>query len=321
MGLFTQDIKIGLSNNEYVVEKITLPPIKKKNIDLFVAPGTIAYINKQTFKGQGVPFKINDATLGANRGVELEAFLYPDKTFDNISISFFGGQHSVTLSSARSGLAKAKFSIVGNATIELSDYKDLASYFNRTVTKQDIVDEVNKNCRVHLTNEVCACASSYITDGTTEIDLQSKLNAIASDIMQSRKAASVFMQMGLMLSQRGVSMHINPLEEADEMFKVLNEALLRAEVEGFDKDRLDREERDREAQRRHEIDLIRAQNTVREESDQTRTINSNGNAGNVTINETPRPASSSAQGKKFCSECGAELKPGAKFCNECGTKA
>jgi hypothetical protein len=139
--------------------------------------------------------------------------------------------------------------------------------------------------------------------------------------MQSRKAASVFMQMGLMLSQRGVSMHINPLEEADEMFKVLNEALLRAEVEGFDKDRLDREERDREAQRRHEIDLIRAQNTVREESDQTRTINSNGNAGNVTINETPRPASSSAQGKKFCSECGAELKPGAKFCNECGTKA
>jgi hypothetical protein len=34
MGLFTQDIKVGLSKNDYVIEKINLPVIKKKNIDI-----------------------------------------------------------------------------------------------------------------------------------------------------------------------------------------------------------------------------------------------------------------------------------------------
>ena len=320
MGLFTQDIKVGLSKNDYVVEKITLPVIKKKNIDLFVAPGTIALINKQTFKGQGTPYKINDVALGAGKGIELEAFLYPDKMFDSIAVTFFGGQHSVTLSSAISGFARAKFSIVGSATIELADYKDLANFFNRSVTKQDIIDEVNKTCRVHLTNEVSSAASAYITEGTTEIDLQSKLNAIASDVMQSRKAASVFMQMGLMISQRGISMHINALDEADEMFKLLNEALLKREMEGFDKDKLEREERERQAQRDHEINLIRAQNTTRQENDaNTNTTITNNGSAPVNVNTNPAPTANS-NAKKYCGECGAELKAGAKFCNNCGAK-
>ena len=322
MGLFTQDIKLALSKGEYVIEKVTLPPIKKKNIDLSVAPGTVAIINRQAYKGQGFAYKLTDVAIGASKGTELVAYLYPDKMFDNIPITFFGGQHSVTLSSAVSGFAKAKFSIVGNATLELSDYRDLATHFDRSVTKQDVIDEVNKNVRIHLTNEVSSAASKYIVEGTTEIVLAGKLNEIAADVMQTRKAATVFMQMGLMLSQRGISLHINPLEEADEMFKKLQEALMRREMEGFDRDRLDREERERQAQRDHEINLIRAQNTTREESDNTNTINNNGapvTAPAPQANPAPTPQAQSS-GQKYCGECGAKLKPGAKYCNACGAK-
>lgn len=351
VGLFSQDINLSLSSGEYIIEKITIPALKRKNINLMVAPGTVAIINKQTFKGQGVAYKINDVTMGGGKGAELTAYLYPDKMFDNVPITFFGGQHSVKLSVAVSGFARAKFSIVGDAVVELSDYKDLALYFDRTVTKKDVIDEINKNSRVHLTNEVSAVASSYITADTTEIELRGKLNAIASDVINNRKVSAVLMNMGLMVSQRGLSLRLNLLDETEEMVRVLQEALLKAEINELGKDEQERADRERQAQRDHEVALIIAQNTTRTEGDHTNTINGNSTTP-VTINQPapqaqpqpapqaqpqptaqpqaqpvaqPQPAPQAqpqptGSGAKFCRECGTPVKPGAKHCNECGAK-
>ena len=316
MGLFTQEITVGLSNAAYVIEKVTLPQIKKSNVDFTVQPGTVALVGKQKFKGQSAPYKLLASAFGEKNAC-CDVFLYPDKQFDNITINFFGGQHEICLSALQ--MAKAKFAIVGSASIEIGDYKDLAAYFNRSVTKQDVVDEVNKNYRVHLTNEVSAAASKYITPETTEVRLQALLNTIASDVMaNSRKTSSMLFNMGLLISQRGVSMHLNALDDADEKFKILNDALIKNALESLDKDKLDREERERQAERQHEIDQIRAENTTREESDATKTINTNTNGKAPVVIKEGGEAKAK---KRFCTECGKELTSASgKFCPNCGAK-
>lgn len=308
MGLFSQDIKVGLSNNAYVVEKVTTPPINKSKVDFYVAPGTVACVGKVKLKGMAAPYQMSMSDFTSVKNGTCDIFLYPDKMFDNISVNFFGGQHEVSLSAMPT--AKAKFSIVGTATIELSDYADLAAYFNRTITKQDVVDEINKNYRTHLTNEVSGVASKYITPETTEVTLQASLNSIIADVMSnSRKTSSVLFSMGLAISQRGISMHLNALDDADEKFKLLNDALMKNAIDALDPDKQYQRdaEREREA-RQFEIDKIKAQNTtvIKDESPRREP---------TVVGGATTPASVA-----FCTECGAKITSlQTKFCPNCGT--
>ncbi|MBO5287501.1 MAG: zinc ribbon domain-containing protein [Clostridia bacterium] len=309
MGLFSQDIKVGLSNGSYVVEKVTTPPINKSNVELYVAPGTVACIGRIKLKGMAAPYKMSMSDFTSVKNGTCDIFLYPDKMFDNISVQFFGGQHEVSLSAMPT--AKAKFSIVGTATIELSDYLDLATYFNRTITKQDVVDEINKNYRTHLTNEVSAVASKYITPETTEVTLQASLNQIVEDVMSnSRKTTSVLFSMGLAISQRGISMHLNALDDADEKFKLLNEALMKSAIDALDPEKQHQRETEKEREaRQFELDKIKAQNTtiIKDESPRREPT--------VTAGGTSTPSS-----VVFCTECGAKITSlQTKFCPNCGT--
>ncbi len=323
--LFGQEFTVGLTNSAYLIEKVTLPPIKKKNITFRVQEGTIALVGGQKYKGQNIAYQLSSFNFTDGKKNTCDIYLYPDKPFESITVSFFGGQHEITLSAAISKFARAKFAIVGSASIEIGDFKDLAKFFGRTITKEELVDEINKNYRAHLTNEVSSTACKYITRETTEIELQQHLNDIAADVMRnSKKTASLLMNMGLMMSHRGISMHLNPVEGADEQFRLLNEALMKKEMESFDQDKLDREERERAAQRQHEIDRIRAENTTREETDQHKSYSNNGPAP-VTVNESTTKRgdgsrSGARTGGKFCTECGAEIKGNGKFCANCGAR-
>jgi|GEM_PF-1865514 len=317
IGFFSQEFTVGLSQGDYVLEKVTLPPIKKKNIVFRVQPGTVALVGGQKFKGAGTAYELSSLSFTDGKNVSCDIFLFPDKHFESVTVNFFGGQHEVTLSAALSKMARAKFAIVGSASIEIADYKDLARYYNRSLTKEELVEEINKNYRVHLTNEVSATASKYITPETTEVDLQAKLNEIVADVMQnSRKTSTMMFDMGLMISQRGISLHLNPLDDADEKFKLLSDALMKKELDSYAQDERDREAKERQAERQHEIDKIRAENTTREESDSTKNYSNNGTAP-LTIND--RTGSGREDGY-FCDECGKKVRPGAKFCPHCGEK-
>ena len=317
MSWFVQEIVLRLSDEKYLIEKTALPPLVKDKIDLSVAPGTVAIVGGTTYKGRETPYKLTREVVGLKRAA-TDAYLYPDKPFDGIAVTFFGGQHIVSVSSLPS--AKAKFSIVGTASLEISDFRDLAAYFKRTITKEDLAGEINKNVRTHLSNEVSAAASKYITSETTEVTLRGALENIASDVMKSRKTASLLLNMGLILSPRGISMHLNALGDAENKMQRILDALTDKALESLDNDILDRAERELAAQRQHEIDLIRAAQT--EIKEETKNINTttNGN-GKIVIQKPEKNESKAERERQFCPECGAKLtEKEGKFCPFCGKK-
>jgi rubrerythrin len=310
MGLFVQNVVLGISDEKYLVEKVEIPEITKGKVDLTVKPGTIAIIGGIKYKGQEAPYKLTRENIGSKRA-SVDAYLYPDKMFDSISINFFGGQHNVSLSSLPG--TKAKFSIVGTANIEIADFKDLANYFKASIKREDLVEQVTKEFRGHLSNEVNTSACKYITPETTEITLSAVLDSVSQDVMRSRKTSAMLANMGLMLSARGITMHLNALDESEEIMRIVNDAVNDKAIRSLDNDLRDREEREKSAERQHEIDMARANRTDISESTETRNYNTNG--GNVTINN-PAP-----KNKRYCPECGTEItSPNAKFCPSCGQK-
>ena len=173
---------------------------------------------------------------------------------------------------------------------------------------------------MHLTNEISSAASQYIKKDTTEVELQSKLNEIATDVTRnSRKTSSMLLSMGLALSQRGISMHLNALDDTDETIKVINDALKKHAIESIGDEKLEREAKEKQAERQFESDKIRADHTTITENesrvDNVRTISNTGSAP-VIINEN----TTVAEKDYFCDQCGHKCPPTAKFCNECGAK-
>ena len=319
MGFFVQNLTLRLSDSNYLIEQVTLEALTKENIDLTVAPGTVAYIGGSKYKGRELPYKLKRSIIGTKRG-ENVVYLTPDKMFECVNVSFFGGQHVVSLSQLST--AKAKFAVVGTASVEVSDFKELVKHFNRSMTRDDLVDFINQNVRGHLSNEVSVAASKYTTPETTEVTLLAALNDVANEVMHSRKTATALMNMGLILSARGISMHLNAIDDTEGKIQAINNALTGKAIASLGDDLLDRQERERAAERQHEIDKIRAGRTDISESTDTRNINTNTNSrgGNVVINNHA-PARGAAQpGKKFCPNCGAKLTGSGKFCPECGER-
>jgi rubrerythrin len=160
---------------------------------------------------------------------------------------------------------------------------------------------------------VNTAACKYITPETTEVTLSAALDSVSQDVMKSRKTGSMLANMGLMLSARGITMHLNSLDESEDIMRIINDAVNDKAIRSLDDDLLDREEKEKAAARQHEIDMARANRTDISESTETRNYNTNG--GNVTINN-PAP-----KNKRYCPECGTEItSPNAKFCPSCGQK-
>lgn len=317
IGLLSQDITLGLSDGDYLVEQVELPAIARDKVNVTVLPGTVAILGGVKYKGSEIPYKLTRAIVGS-KGSAITAYLVPDKLVDSITVSFFGGQHMVSLSSLPT--AKAKFSIVGSATVEVSDFKELAKYFKRSMTKDELVEEINATLRPHLSNEVQTAASQFITSDTTEVTLRAALNDVAKAVISSKKTASALMNMGLMLSARGISMHLNALDDTEDKIKLINDALTDKAIASLDNDLLDRAADDLAAARKHELDMALAGNTT------TRNTNTNvstNGGGNVVINNNGKNDMDDDKNDKgsFCPHCGKKVSgSGVKFCAHCGKK-
>jgi len=309
MGLFTQSIVIKPADPNYVIEKITLPPLKKSKIDISVPVGYTAIVGKQVFKGSSVPHQTIRDLLGPAKE-EPAAYIYAEKEYDALTVPFFGGQHVVCLSALPA--CRAKFAIVGQVTIELSDYKALADHFGRSITREEMMEEVVAAAKQHLSNEVQSAASAHIKPDTTEVTLRAALKEISEEAIQGQTTRSILTKMGFALSRRGISMRLNSLEDADQMLDEATKALMHKAIESLNDDLLDRQERERDREREHEIDAIRAGRTTIAES--TTTITTNG-TGRVTIASGEKAP---APNKRFCTNCGAEVPATARFCGNCG---
>lgn len=294
VGLLAQEFVLGLSDSNMLVEQVELPPIARDRVNVLVLPGTVAVIGGVKYKGQELPYKLNRAVVGSKHAATA-IYLLPDKRMDTINVSFFGGQHMVSNSALPS--VKAKFSIVGTATVEIADFKALANYVKRTITKEQLVEEINATLRAHLSNEVSVAASRYITAETTEVTLRSALNDVAKDVISSKKTISALMNMGLALSARGISMHINALDDAEDKIKLINDVLA-----------------DKEAAPLHHD--LPAQDASAENSDDTVTTDPTTNSSEpVEIDDMP---DDTCGDDHYCRVCGAEIPAEAAFCPLCG---
>ena len=222
VGLFTQEITLGLSDESFLVEKVEIPPIVRDRVDLTVLPGTVALINDYTDPCLSGVHKLIRSFFGS-KSASTVVTLYPDKFIDNITITFFGGQHVLSISSLP--MAKAKFAIVGTATAEVDDFKSLAKYFPSSMTKDDLMKEIKEKWCAHLNDEAMRAASKYITPETNEITLRAALDEIAKEIVAGGKMKNVLQNFGLRLSAKGITMHVNSLEDSEDKMRIINDAL------------------------------------------------------------------------------------------------
>lgn len=311
MGLFTQEITLGLSKPSNVIEKEEIV-LKKTKINLYVKKGSVVYVGTQAYKGSTDFYEIDASMLGGRKKDSVTVYITPDKTFDTMLIKFFAGKHKCSISYKPE--AKADFSIIGEVEVMINDYQLLTETFDKTMTKEELVEELNNSYRQILGNEIGQAADRYITLQTTENDLAASINKIIKDVFSTgRKASSVFQKIGLVIVPSSISLQVQPLEDADEIMATILNKINEKAIASLDDEEKEREyqrkQTEIQAERDHEINLERAKHTSI--SEQKTEINNNGN-GNVTIKQESKD--------RFCTNCGAKIPSGALFCPSCGTK-
>ena len=310
MGLFTQEITLGLKDPSNIIEKEEIL-LKKQKINLYVKKGSIVYVGQTAYKGNPDFYEIDPSMLGGRKKDSITLYVTPDKTFDTISIKFFAGKHKCSVSYRPD--AKADFSIIGEVEVMINDYQLLAEHFDRTMSKDELVDDINKSYRQLLGNEIGQTADKFITLETTENDLSASLNKIVKEVFKTgRKAATAFQKIGLVIVPGSISLQVEPLEDADEIISTILNKINQKALESIDNEEKEKEyerkQAELQAEREHEINLERAKHTSI--SEQITDVNATGD-GNVTINQNP---------DKYCINCGAKISRTAAFCPTCGAK-
>ncbi|MCR5491301.1 MAG: zinc ribbon domain-containing protein [Bacilli bacterium] len=312
MPWFTDVIELEMKDSRNnLVEKYTFD-VRKRNIQIKVKPGYEAIVNNTKFLGG----QTQDFTK-KNFGDSVIAFVYqPARLNDPILIPFFAGQHTVSLDTHKT--AKAKFALVGEASVEVADYMALARYFDATISLQDVENRLNEVFKDPFSTQVTAAAKTHINSASTDVSLYSELPAIAKDASHGSAAKKLF-DMGLVLGSRGIAMRLNPIGETSEIIDRINDAFNNKAMEQFDEEKIEKlrgwEIEDRNAANQHEIDVINAHHTNTSNQNTSNTYNYNGNVPQQPVQE-PRQQPK----RHFCPNCGRELQGHEAYCPDCGNK-
>ena len=304
MGLFTQDLELRVENELNIIEKKEID-LKKGNVNFKVVNDYVAIIGTEKLLG-GKAYKYSKKAFGDS----IIAFVYQNgKNFDNISINFTTGEYTVSLDTLEN--AKAKYCLNGTLTAEIFNYEKLAKYFNRTVTRDDIVEELQNTVRDSFATEVRAVASKYITANSTANSVYLDFDNIKKEIAKRDiSAINKLLQMGLDLSSSGIALKLTPVDETETLVDRVNNKINQNALDALDdiKDDKLRSQRleEKEMDQKHEINKIRAEHTTITE-----------NYGNISPNENNEEKKEAV---KYCSNCGAKLKLDVNFCPVCGKR-
>lgn len=310
MALFTQEIILGIKNKKNILEKEEFV-VEKKNINIRVKDGTVAYINGIKYNAGDNFVNIKDS-FDTKKKEKAVAYLYPAGGIREITIHFFAGQHQLSLDI--NSKAKGTFSVVGDAKVIVDDYTALAKNYERAMTEEELIEDINNTYRDSLKNEMTGIIDRKISIETTEQELKGMFNDIIDEMVSKNGGAnSTFARLGLVLRKSGISLKLNRMEDADELNKQFISKINDKALGSFDKEDADEEyqrgQTELEKSRQFDIDMERAKNTSISES-KTEVINS-GN-GNVTINQKSND--------KYCIKCGAKIPANALYCPNCGEK-
>ncbi len=312
MSLFKETLTIGLEESEKLIFKKVNLDISKKKVDFIVKPNSILILSSlpnMEFPGNNNPYSFTREQLTNKKLKQCDAYLF---TTDDIllKVPFFGGTFSCSLAQDRR--IKATFSLVGTTYLEIFDRFAFASLFDNKVSISDAEAEIIKRFRDSLSNEIKEVAQKYIKENTTADELAASINSIINDLVtDSQKTSKMIRNYGLRISRRGTSMHVNALEDTEELLKEVNDKIKNVAIFEIDEPIRNNEDKRLKDQRDFEINKIKAQRST--VTEKTENINKN-----ITGNNTKDDEKNTF---KYCPSCGKEL-PSAKFafCPYCGSK-
>lgn len=324
MALFKQEYKLKFSNPNNVIEKVTIKDVKKGKIRLYIPSGYSAFIptieGGISYPGNKSYYEFGRDDFVQSKHEDCDVFLYKENDERKVVVPFFGGKYTINLSVAKG--VKGTFTLVGTAYLDINNPEALIRSYNKTLTIEDIQDDIAENgLKDMLTNEITSIANSQIGLDANENTLASSVRNIIEEMVdESKQATSVFKKIGLRISKRGTSMHVNALEDAKKYADLINSKILDSNLYDLEggkrKDENEREDKGRQ----FEIDKIKAERA--EISDRTttinKTINANGDAAKEALHEEERRPS---EGVRYCPYCGAKIEnKAARFCMSCGNK-
>lgn len=319
MGLFVQDIKVGLSNPEHIVEKITIKNIKKGKINLFVRPGCnciIPTLGYNEFLGKTEPYQLTRDSFVQTKGESCDVFVYSDKGV-SIPVPFFGGQYNLPIPGAH-GL-RGTYALVGTCYLQVTDYSKISLKYGDSVTEQEVIEDLKTNYRKAISDEISLYANKLLSGDIDETKFNSVTDKIVSSMIEdSGKANSVLRELGLRLSAKRTTMHLNPLEDVEEITKKVSEKQIETTMYDMDSNKRKDDADKLAAERQFEIDHMKAQNTRVSESKQDTNINKtlNGN-----IKDDSEKKKQVKEEFSFCPGCGQKITfIDAVFCPKCGRK-
>lgn len=296
MSLFTQEIRLGLSNPDYVIEKVDFNKFEKANVEFTIASGTIAYIN-------GIAYKSGNVVKFSKNELESIRTVYLSSSTSDLEINipkFFGGSYNLAISF--SPTARGEFALVGDTTIRVDDYSSMIRKYQKTMTKGELEKQVSNEFRKHILSEISSIVNKYKTNSITEADLGALIPKIIEDFKYNteRSSKKEIEELGVYVTK--ITLKINVLEETEHKINKLREELEKKAVREINEDvRLEEEKK-----RQHEIELEKAKNTKITERKEE-------------INKTINGKEETEELKKFCSNCGKKIVvEDANFCAYCG---
>ena len=314
MPLFTDKVDLSMKDSRsHLIEKYVFD-VRKRNIEIKVASGYEAIINGTEKIGPNEKRVYTKKLIGDN----VVAFVYQKSTnLRPLSIPFAAGQHTISLDAHKT--AKVRFALVGTAQINIVDYKDLAKYFDNTLSYEEIERALLDSFRPMLSAQLQASAKTHINSASTDVSIANDLRAIAADGIRNAALKGTLMNMGLMISASGISLWLNPIGDSAEVIEAINARFNEAALEEFDEAKVAKarewEKEDKLIDNQHEIDVINAENTNTQNRNQSNTYNYNGNVPNQEVH-----VHGQQNQKRFCSVCGAKLEGNANFCPNCGNR-
>ncbi|MBQ9457247.1 MAG: zinc-ribbon domain-containing protein [Bacilli bacterium] len=315
MSLFTDKIELGMQDSRtHLVEKYVFD-VKKGTVQIHVKSGYEALVNGFDTIGSNETNTYYKKTIGNS----ITAFVYQKGTIAKpIIVPFFAGQHTISLDTHKT--AKATFALVGNAKVEIDSFKELARYFDNTISYADLEKEINDKFKEQFSIAMTAAAKSFINSASTDVSIHSELKNIAKAGISGSAVQNTLLDMGCIVMPAGITLRLNPIGDSEEVIAKINAKFNEAALEEFDDAKKEKQRQwdkeDKQMDYQHEIDVINAENTDTHNRNDSHSYNYQGNVPKYPHGE-PREKQPK---KRFCSNCGRELAPTDTFCPSCGTK-
>lgn len=311
-GFFDQKIRLRLSNPEYLIEKVNIGKISKSKIELMVEEGTNALIAGMEYQGRPQPYSLIPENFVGKRGEESVVYLYSSKWFDKMSFKFPVDVYTLGIDVLKG--AKGKYALNAQANVEIADFKQLVTNYGKTVTREELLGELETKIRAELSSVVKSVASQSYSSDLNSSQFLGKVQGDIENIIREVKRGTSINTLGLIINRSSIKFYLNEMAETKEYIASVTGKINESAEYHLNDDRRKDQNEQRDKERQHEIDMERAGNTRITES--TQNINKN-----INGKEEKKPAQKQEQKKKFCTHCGTKLEnPNAKFCSNCGEK-